>query len=102
MADPLPVIHGLRHTHVSGLIADGWDPVEVAARIGDTLPTTLRVYAHQFDARRRSEQRRAALEARYGGEDGYRDGYRMATNTPQQTATEKQKVKQIATRRNAG
>lgn len=72
------MIQDLRHTHVSGLVADGWDPVEVAARIGDTLPTTLRVFAHEFDARRRSEQRRAALEARYGGEDGYR----MATNTP--------------------
>jgi integrase len=80
VAHPLPVVHDLRHTHVSGLIADGWDPVEVAARIGDTLETTLRVYAHEFDARRRSEQRRAVLEARYG------DG--MATHTRQQTATD--------------
>ena len=66
LADPQPVIHDLRHTHVSGLIADGWDPVEIAARIGDTLETTLRVYSHEFDARRRGEEARAALEARYG------------------------------------
>lgn len=66
LAEPVPVLHDLRHTHVSGLIADGWDPVEVAGRIGDTLATTLRVYAHEFDARRRSQERRAALENRYG------------------------------------
>jgi integrase len=78
LADPQPVIHDLRHTHVSGLIADGWDPVEVAARIGDTLQTTLSVYAHEFDARRRSEARRGALEARYGSG--------MATHKPPQSA----------------
>jgi integrase len=78
--EPLPVIHDLRHTHVSGLIADGLDPVEVAQRIGDTLETTLRVYSHEFDARRRGAARRAALEARYG------DG--MATDRPQQTAAD--------------
>lgn len=60
-------------THVSGLIADGWDRVEVAGRIGDTLATTLGVYGHAFDSNRRSEHRRGALEARYGG---------MATGDP--------------------
>ena len=80
LADPQPVIHDLRHTHVSGLIADGWDPVEVSSRIGDTLATTLRVYSHEFDTQRRSQQRRGALEARYGS--------KMATDTAQQTATD--------------
>jgi integrase len=28
--DPQPVVHDLRHTHASKLIAAGWDPVEVA------------------------------------------------------------------------
>jgi integrase len=78
IADPQPTIHDLRHTHVSGLIADGWDPVEIAARIGDTLQTTLAVYSHEFDVRRRGDQRRKALEARY--DTG------MATHEPQQTA----------------
>jgi integrase len=81
LPDPQPVIHDLRHTHVSGLIADGWDPVEVAARIGDTVQTVLKVYAHEFDARRRGEQRQAALEARYGTQDGnlnLRDGNQQA------------------------
>lgn len=84
LADPQPRIHDLRHTHVSGLIADGWDPVEVAQRIGDTLATTLNVYSHEFDSRRRSEARRGALEARYGAEDGNQ----MATQGPHQSATE--------------
>jgi integrase len=79
IAAPVPVVHDLRHTHVSSLIADNWDPVEVAQRIGDTLETTLRVYAHAFDARRRGDQRRRALEARYDAG--------MATREPPQTAT---------------
>lgn len=80
---PQPVIHDLRHTHVSGLIADGWDVVEVAARVGDRVETVLREYAHEFDAKRRSAVRRAALEERYG--DGMATG--MATSTPSQTIT---------------
>jgi integrase len=78
---PLPTIHDLRHTHVSALIADGWDAVEIANRIGDTLETTLRVYAHEFDAARRSKDRRRRLEDR--------EAARMATSKPQQTATER-------------
>ena len=78
--DPQPTIHDLRHTHVSGLIADGWDPVEIAGRIGDTVATTLAVYSHEFDARRRGDQRRKALEARY--DTG------MATHESQQTAAD--------------
>ena len=71
--DPAPTIHDLRHAHVSGLIADGWDPADVASRIGDTLATTLKVYAHEFDSRRRSAHRLETLEARYG---------KMATESP--------------------
>jgi integrase len=78
LADPQPVIHDLRHTHVSGLIADGWDVVEIAARVGDRIETVLRVYSHEFDVKRRSERRRGALEARYGGG--------MATDTPRSPA----------------
>jgi integrase len=66
---PYPVIHDLRHTHASKLIAAGWDPVEVAKRLGDRIETILKTYLHEFDARRRSAERQAALEAMYG-EDG--------------------------------
>jgi hypothetical protein len=55
------------------------DQGEDVAAVGDTLATTLSVYAHEFDARRRGAQRRIALEARY--DPG------MATDTPQQMAT---------------
>ena len=95
LPDPQPVIHDLRHTHVSGLIADGWDPVEVADRIGDTLATTLKTYTHEFDARRRSEQRRAALETRYRAQDGYR----MATDTSPQTGADGAKIQQMQAHR---
>ncbi|MGZ4287718.1 MAG: tyrosine-type recombinase/integrase [Solirubrobacteraceae bacterium] len=63
---PQPVMHDLRHTHASRLIAAGWDPVEVAKRIGDRIETVLSTYAHEFDSRRRSAERRAALEGLYG------------------------------------
>jgi integrase len=66
IAQPYPVVHDLRHTHASRLIAAGWDPVEVAKRLGDRIETVLRVYAHEWDARRRSAERQAALEAMYG------------------------------------
>ena len=67
IGEPRAVAHDLRHTHVSGLIAAGWDVVEIASRVGDTIETVLRVYSHEFDAKRRSAQRRASLEERYGG-----------------------------------
>lgn len=64
------MIHDLRHTHVSGLIADGWDPVEVAGRIGDTLATTLRVYSHEFDSARPTQRDRPRQTGRKSS--GYR------------------------------
>ncbi len=60
------MIHDLRHTHASRLNALSWDPVEIARRLGDRVETVLRVYVHEFDARRRSAERRAALESLYG------------------------------------
>jgi integrase len=80
IADPQPVVHDLRHTHVSRMIAAGRDPVEVAQRIGDTLQTTLTVYAHEFDVQRRGAERQRVQEELYG------EG--MATRTPQQTAAD--------------
>jgi hypothetical protein len=80
------VIHDLRHTHVSGLIADGWDVAEIAARIGDSIETTLRVYSHAFDARRRgSSVATPSRPAMAAGMATRRPG--MATNRPSQTAT---------------
>jgi integrase len=42
-------LHGLRHTHVSKLIASGLDVLTISRRIGHASPTiTLSVYGHMF------------------------------------------------------
>ena len=62
-----PTFHALRHTHASALIAGGWDMEEVSARLGHTsVATTQRIYVHEFDAARRSDDRRRRLVALYG------------------------------------
>ena len=66
LEDPQPRLHDLRHSHASRLIAAGWDPVEVAKRLGDRVETVLSTYAHEWDAQRRSKERRAAIEGMYG------------------------------------
>jgi integrase len=51
-ARKLPEIsfHGLRHSHVSALIASGLDPLTVARRVGHSNPVvTMRTYAHMFE-----------------------------------------------------
>ena len=63
---PTPDVHDLRHTHASALIAAGWDIEEVSARLGHAdTSTTLRAYAHAYDAARRSDQRRDRLTTLY-------------------------------------
>jgi integrase len=61
--DPRPIVHDLRHSHVSKLIALGADPAMVANRIGDSLETVMRTYAHLFDAANREADLIARLEA---------------------------------------
>jgi integrase len=42
-------LHGLRHTHVSQLIASGLDVLTISRRIGHASPSiTLNVYGHLF------------------------------------------------------
>jgi integrase len=51
LARKLPQIsfHGLRHSHVSALIAGGADVLTVSRRIGHASPVvTMKVYAHLF------------------------------------------------------
>lgn len=63
---PAPTFHSLRHSHASQLIAAGWDIEEVSSRLGHTnVATTQRIYVHQFDAARRSDDRRRRLAALY-------------------------------------
>ena len=61
-----PSMHSLRHSHGSALIAAGWDIEEVSARLGHAdVATTLRAYVHEYDAARRSDDRRGRLAALY-------------------------------------
>ena len=51
-ARKLPAIsfHGLRHSHVSALIASGFDPLAVACRVGHSnAVVTMKTYAHMFE-----------------------------------------------------
>ena len=46
---PLVSFHGLRHSHVSALIASGVDPLTISRRIGHAnVSTTTNVYGHLF------------------------------------------------------
>jgi hypothetical protein len=62
----MPVIHHLRHGHVSQLVREGWDPARVAQRIGDSLAQTLRTYGHVWDEEGQGNDRRDDLERIYG------------------------------------
>lgn len=68
---PAPTFHSLRHSHGSALIAAGWDIEEVSARLGHAdVATTMRVYVHEYDAARRSAQRRDRLPKLYAATEG--------------------------------
>jgi integrase len=68
---PAPTFHDLRHSHASALIAQGWDVAEVSARLGHaSVGTTHRIYVHEFDVARRSDDRRQRLTRLYGAAAG--------------------------------
>lgn len=84
VVQPAPTFHSLRHSHASALIAQGWDIEEVSRRLGHAnVATTQRIYVHQFDAARRSPERRDRLAALYDMEASMEatDG-----SSPQQTS----------------
>ena len=65
-----PTFHNLRHSHGSALIAAGWDIEEVSARLGHAnVATTMRAYVHEYEAARRSDDRRNRLAALYAEDD---------------------------------
>lgn len=65
--EPAPTFHALRHSHASQLIAAGWDIEEISSRLGhSSVEITMRIYVHQFDAARRSDDRRNRLAKLYG------------------------------------
>ena len=46
---PRITLHGFRHSHASILVAQGFDFVNVAKRLGDSPDTISKVYGHAFD-----------------------------------------------------
>jgi integrase len=65
----VPTFHELRHAHASAWIARGGDLVELSARLGHRDPAiTASIYSHEFEAQARSGERRARLDAMYGGD----------------------------------
>jgi integrase len=78
-----PTFHNLRHSHGSALIAGGWDIEEVSARLGHAnVATTMRAYVHEYEAARRSDDRRNRLAALYGGENMSTDAAVMPITRP--------------------
>jgi integrase len=64
LAQPVPSLHDLRHSHASMLIALDVPVVDVQRRLGHRKPdTTLRVYAHQWKER---EARRSQVGQQLG------------------------------------
>lgn len=67
VVQPAPTFHDLRHSHASALIAQGWDIAEVSGRLGHSnVATTQRIYIHEFEAAKRSGERRERLSKLYG------------------------------------
>jgi integrase len=75
------ILHSLRHTFASFLIASGLDVVFVSRQLGHAHPgITLQVYSHLFVARDHAAVARAALDANYLAIDGNaRSGPPMVT-----------------------
>ena len=66
LVEHAPTFHNLRHSHGSALIAAGWDIEEVSARLGHAnVATTMRAYVHEYEASRRSDDRRNRLAVLY-------------------------------------
>jgi len=64
----VPSWHSLRHSAASEAIHAGDSLEEVSWRLGHKNSiTTARVYAHELKSAKRSAERRAKLESRYGG-----------------------------------
>lgn len=73
-----PTFHSLRHTHASALIHAGWDIEEVSARLGHRdAAFTLRIYVHEYEAARHSQDRRNRLTQLYGSANDTVDGDRQ-------------------------
>lgn len=69
---------------MSLLLASGRDLVSIASRVGDSIQTVLRTYAHEYEAARRRAEESDALDAIYGSAMEAR-----GSNARQQAATKR-------------
>lgn len=68
---PQPTFHDLRHSFASRFIASGGDLVTLSAHLGHRSPAiTASTYSHEFERSNRAEERRARLDAMFGGPPG--------------------------------
>jgi integrase len=67
-SDKLPTFHSTRHTFAAAWIANGGDLVELSWHLGHSNPAiTASVYAGEFEAAARAEERRELIDGMYGG-----------------------------------
>ena len=65
---PAPTFHDLRHSFASRFIASGGDLVQLSAHLGHRSPAiTASTYSHEFERHARTDERRARLDAMFGG-----------------------------------
>lgn len=63
-----PTFHDLRHGFASRFLASGGDLVTLSAHLGHNNPNiTASAYAHEFERAARVDERRARLDAMFGG-----------------------------------
>jgi integrase len=68
---PAPTFHDLRHGFASRFIASGGDLVTLSAHLGHRSPAiTASAYSHEFERVARADERRARLDAMFGGAQG--------------------------------
>lgn len=66
--DTLPTFHSFRHTFAAAWIANGGDLVELSRHLGHSNPAiTASVYAGEFEAAARAEERRDLIGSMFGG-----------------------------------